>query len=791
MNKIIKTMGLLAIAFAAQTNLKAQTVTTVVNSSYTYGNSGNGGAATAAYIGKALGINMDASGNLYLADYQYNVVRKVDASGTITNFAGSGSAGFAGDGGSASASTTKLNYLCDIVTDGTNAYIVDRSNNRIRKVNSSGTISTFAGDGAGTPTTDGADATATSLYDPSCITEDGAGNIYVGTSRYVFKINTSGKIYKIAGDGTTSPGSDGAAATTVGLNWIRSLTWGADSRLYISDVYNNMVRSIDTNGYIHNVAGKVSGGSTSDSILATSAQLSNPTGIVFDNFGNLYISNTGNNNVKIVNTSGYISTLVGTGTAGNHNGRSDTASLHSPWGLAINPSTGSLYIADENNSAIRMVTNAAQSTSLSLTVKENSTSNSISSLLAFTNYWKFQTITWSVLSTTTSNGGTLSGFPATATVTSSGGTITPSGLTYTPASCYSGNDHFVASIYNGYTTTSVTVNVYVTPSVISGPSTVCVGSTITLTDSLPSGTWSSSDAGKATVNSSTGIVSGVAQGVVSISYDFNYGFGYGCAQTVYAVSVNAAPNTISGSLEICAGIASTLTNSSTGGTWTSSDNTKAFVDASTGVTTGISQSTTGVITYSNGCGSAAIATLTVDVPVQKICASATPNVISCGGSSTLEADVTGGTSITYSWAGPSGYNSTASTPTVTPSVIGVYTVSVTSGVCPADFATTRITVVPCEERQANNGSIATNAISYNLYPNPGTGFVTITQNIANNETNKVRVINTLGELVYNGSVDFVNGKSTLDLSNVETGVYLMELVNTSDKKIVFSLVIEK
>jgi hypothetical protein len=214
------------------------------------GYGGDGGPATAATLGNAWGVAVDASGNVLIADALNHRLRKVTVStGVITTIAGMGFVGFAGDGGPATSSACRLNEPTGVAVDGAgNIYIADNSNNRVRKINTSGIISTIAG--VGLPygyTGDGGPATSARLYYPKGIAADNAGNVYISdwNNNVVRKINTSGMITTIAGTGVAGYSGDGIAAVSSQLDHpIGLAVRNSDGDIFIADDVNNRVRRI-------------------------------------------------------------------------------------------------------------------------------------------------------------------------------------------------------------------------------------------------------------------------------------------------------------------------------------------------------------------------------------------------------------------------------------------------------------------------------------------------------------------------------------------------------------------
>ena len=327
---------------------------------------GDGAAATAAQLNSPFGVALDAAGNLYIADADNHRIRKVSATGVITTVAGTGTAGFSGDGGAATAA--QLNWPWDVAVDGSgNLYIADTGNNRIRKVDSSGNISTVAGTGTQGFSGDGAAATAAQLRIPTGVALDGAGNLYIADAlnNRIRKVDSSGNISTVAGTGTGGLGTDGlgtggfsgdgAAATAAQLNGPSGVALDGAGNLYIADGGNRRIRKVSATGVITTVAGTGTVGFSGDGGAATAAQLS-PFSVAVDGSGNLYIADGGNYRIRKVDSSGNISTVAGTGTSGfsGDGGAATAARLRSPRGVAVDGS-GNLYIADRSNNRIRKV----------------------------------------------------------------------------------------------------------------------------------------------------------------------------------------------------------------------------------------------------------------------------------------------------------------------------------------------------------------------------------------------------------------------------------------------------
>ncbi len=275
------------------TVLKVDTngVVTVFAGIGTAGFSGDNGPATLAKLYQPTGVTTDTFGNLYIADNGNHRIRKVDAgTGIINTIAGNDTSGFGGDNGPASAATlyTPVNVYFDKFG---NLYIAD-AHGRIRKINSSDIITTVAGNGIIGYSGDGGPATA-AMCEPEFTCTDISGNIYFGDgmNNTIRKIDTSGLISTIAGDSSGMYVYNGDERSALGASMDPvCIAFDKDGLLVISDSYNSRIRKIDNAGIIHTVAGNGVSGYSGDNGPATSAEINRPSGIVFDNCGNLFIA---------------------------------------------------------------------------------------------------------------------------------------------------------------------------------------------------------------------------------------------------------------------------------------------------------------------------------------------------------------------------------------------------------------------------------------------------------------------------------------------------------------------
>ena len=369
---------------------------------------------TNASLAYPSGVAVDPSGNLFIADTYHLRILKIDRNGIITTVAGNPVASnyfgtYSGDGGA--ATNAGLNGPTGLALDASgNLFIADSGNNRIRKVDAKGVITTVAGNGAvtniqyngqtqGYYSGDGGAATNASLYSPSGVVVDDSGNLFIadtGNNR-IRKVGAKGVITTVAGNGNAIPdingnygpedgyySGDGGAATNAVLNGPAGVAVDASGNLFIADSGNNRIRKVDANGVITTVAGNSTvtniqyygsaGSYSGDGGAATNAGLSNPSGVAVDASGNLFIADDLNFRIRKVDVNGIITTVAGNGPYGygsspntlgdggsypygtysGDSGAATNASLNYSYGVTVDAS-GNLFIADSGNNRIREI----------------------------------------------------------------------------------------------------------------------------------------------------------------------------------------------------------------------------------------------------------------------------------------------------------------------------------------------------------------------------------------------------------------------------------------------------
>jgi sugar lactone lactonase YvrE len=344
--------GLLARA-AEQPPLPTGTMITVAGNGKA-GFSGNGGPATQAALNNPLGLAVDTAGNLFIGDAYNARVRKVSPDGTITTVAGGGNpAGGLGDGGQAlKARFAEANAVAvDAMGD---LFVSDFGNNRVRMVSASGIITTVAGGGHPTHGLgDGGAATAATLNGPNQLAVDSTDNLYIADphNNRIRKVDAAGIITTVAGGGHPADGrGDGGMAADARLLGPYGVAVDRAGNLYVGDFIDDRVRKVTADGKISTVAG---GGNPADGLgdggPATDARLDGPGWITVDAGGNLFIGDNRSERIRKVDSAGIITTVAGTGQIGytGDRGPATAARLNSPVAVAVDRA-GNLFFAEGN-----------------------------------------------------------------------------------------------------------------------------------------------------------------------------------------------------------------------------------------------------------------------------------------------------------------------------------------------------------------------------------------------------------------------------------------------------------
>jgi hypothetical protein len=358
------TIGLAAPAGAQPGSPSPATSTTPIISNYagngTAGFGGDGSSATAAELNAPTGVSEDTFHNIYIGDTSNNRVRTVTAAGIISTLAGNGTFGFGGDGHQ--AISAKLAAPTGTAVDGSgNVFIADTDNNRVRRVDAStGIITTYAGTGRCNSDGDNTMATNSGLCLPTGVALDSNNDLFIADSgnNEIREVTPNGMMTRFAGAGGTGSSGDGGQAKKAKLSTPTGVA--ADNNLhraYIADTGNSKIRAVDTTtGIISTFAGNGTFGSGGDGGKAPLAQLASPTGVGVDPLGNVYISDTSNNKIRIVIPLGDIFTYAGTGQAGSSGdgGPATAARLNGPTG-AVAVDGQNVFFDDTRNNRIRQI----------------------------------------------------------------------------------------------------------------------------------------------------------------------------------------------------------------------------------------------------------------------------------------------------------------------------------------------------------------------------------------------------------------------------------------------------
>ncbi|MDG3002361.1 SMP-30/gluconolactonase/LRE family protein [Paludisphaera mucosa] len=349
----------LALAPAEEPTSEPARIETIVGTGEA-GFSGDGGPAARARLNQPFDVVYDRAGNLYLSDTGNQRIRRVDASGVITTVAGNGGKGFAGDGGPATAAKLDEPYGMAIDGDG-NLYFADRLNRRVRRVDGrSGIITTVAGDGGKATSGDGGPGPDAGIVEPNDVALDGRGRLFIadvsGHRVRVVDLAT-GRIATFAGDGRGRRAGDGGPAATASFFGPRAVEALADGSLLILERNGHALRSVAADGTVSTIAGG-SKGYRGDGGPARDAAFDGPKELDAGPNGDLLIVDTENHAIRRIDAKTHeVSTVAGRGVAAKDGdgGPAAAAGLARPHGVAFGPDGRSFVIGDTENHRIRRV----------------------------------------------------------------------------------------------------------------------------------------------------------------------------------------------------------------------------------------------------------------------------------------------------------------------------------------------------------------------------------------------------------------------------------------------------
>ena len=326
------------------------TVTTIAGQ---VGNAGSAnGQGTNATFSYPTGITSDGQGNLYVTDQYNQTIRKIDSSNNVTTIAGN-----AGHRGRADGQGTNATFYHPngITGDGQgNLYVTDQYNSTIRKIDSNNNVTTIAGHARNTGSADGQGTNASFNY-PNSITRDGQGNLYVTdpSNQTIRKIDSNNNVTTIAGQ-VGNQGSANGQGTNATFYYPTGITSDSQGNLYVTDLYNETIRKVDSNYTVTTIAGQVGLQGSSDGPAANVDWFITPA-ITVDGQGNLFVADNVNNDILKIGTNDSVTTIAGqVGNAGSANGQGTNASFNTPNGITVD-SKGNLYVADSGNDTIRKI----------------------------------------------------------------------------------------------------------------------------------------------------------------------------------------------------------------------------------------------------------------------------------------------------------------------------------------------------------------------------------------------------------------------------------------------------
>jgi hypothetical protein len=320
------------------------------------------GTGAAAQFASPQSVAVDGSGNVYVADTGNDTIRKITSSGVVTTLAGTAGARGSADGTGAAA---RFDYPEAVAVDGSgNVYVADSDNCTIRRITSAGVVTTFAGTANDPGSADGTGGAAQFSY-PQGVAADGAGNVYVADSnnQTIRRITPAGVVTTLAGS-VRIPGPDDGTANAARFDSPNGLAVDGAGNVYVADTYSQTIRKVTPAGVVTTLAGTASSGRGSADGTGRAAQFDSPDSVAVDGSGNVYVADGDSATIRKITPAGVVTTFAGTaGNFGHADGMGSAAQFLQPQGVAVD-GEGNVYVADHNNCTIRKITPAGMVTTL-------------------------------------------------------------------------------------------------------------------------------------------------------------------------------------------------------------------------------------------------------------------------------------------------------------------------------------------------------------------------------------------------------------------------------------------
>ena len=338
------------------------------------------GTGSAARFWQPYGVAVDSSGNVYVADSGNDTIRKITPAGVVTTLAGLTGVQGRADG---TNSTARFTAPSGVAVDSSgNVYVADYGNNAIRKITPAGVVTTLAGM-AGTHGSANGTGSAARFYHPSGVAVDASGNVYVGDTDNdtIRKVTPAGVVTTLAGLAGSVGSADGTGSAA---RFNSPLGVGVDSsgNIYVADYYDDTIRKVTPAGVVTTQAGLAVLYGSADG-TGGAARFDSPSGVAVDSPGNVYVADTLNQTIRKITPTGVVTTLAGSAaTPGSVDGTNSTARFYDPFGVAVD-SSGNVYVADNGNSTIRKVTSAGVVTTLAGLAGSTGSANGTNSVARF------------------------------------------------------------------------------------------------------------------------------------------------------------------------------------------------------------------------------------------------------------------------------------------------------------------------------------------------------------------------------------------------------------------------